>query len=123
MPPNTHPLLRVFKTAWFNKVAKKALITDTELCEAIREVMLGQADDLGGGVFKKRLKDNRFRSLILAKSDTFWVYEYLFAKADRENIDVAELQAFRKLAKSYDGLTELQIQALIDDQHFYELPL
>jgi hypothetical protein len=50
------PTLRAFKTAWFNKAAKKARIGDDELVEAIREVMLGQADDLGGGVFKKRLR-------------------------------------------------------------------
>ena len=41
---------RVFKTAWFSKVARKARMTDAELCAAIRQVMLGQADDLGGGV-------------------------------------------------------------------------
>src|SRR5271163_4680711 len=40
---------RVFKTAWFTKAARKAHIPDEELCYAIRQVMLGQADDLGGG--------------------------------------------------------------------------
>ncbi len=39
---------RVFKTAWFTKAARKAYITDEELCSAIRQVMVGQADDLGG---------------------------------------------------------------------------
>ncbi len=60
-------LKRAFKTSWFAKVAKKARIKDSELCEAIRQVMDGQAVDLGGGVFKKRLNDNKHRSLILAK--------------------------------------------------------
>ncbi len=41
---------RVFKTAWFSKAAKKAHIPDSELCAAMRQVMLGQCDDLGGGV-------------------------------------------------------------------------
>lgn len=120
---NTKSIPRAFKTAWFNKAAKKALIRDEELCEAIHEVLLGQADDLGGGVFKKRLKDNRYRSLILAKGDDYWVYEYLFAKSDRENIDAGELQAFRSLAKSYANLSSKQVKALIDDRHFYELIL
>ena len=44
---------RVFKTAWFARAARKAHILDEELCSAIRQVVLGQADDLGGGVFKK----------------------------------------------------------------------
>jgi hypothetical protein len=43
---------RVFKTAWFAKVARKAHIGDEDLCLAISQVMRGQADDLGGGVFK-----------------------------------------------------------------------
>jgi hypothetical protein len=45
--------------------------------------MLGQADDLGGGVFKKRLRKNQYRSIILARAGHYWVYEYLFAKQER----------------------------------------
>ncbi len=71
---------RTFKTAWFAKAVRKARISDTALTKAVREVALGQADDLGGGVFKKRLNDNRHRAIILAKSGDFWVYVYLFAK-------------------------------------------
>jgi hypothetical protein len=48
--------MRAFNTAWFAKAARKAHIPDEELCAAIRQMMLGQADDLGGGVFKKRLR-------------------------------------------------------------------
>jgi hypothetical protein len=42
--------------------------------------MLGQADDLGGGVFKKRLGRNLYRSLILAKGRRHWVYALSFRK-------------------------------------------
>jgi len=90
MSDTLHP--RAFKSAWFPKAAKKARISDSELCKAIAQVMAGQADDLGGGVFKKRLHDNDYRSIILAKGGDFWVYEYLFAKKDRANIDAAELR-------------------------------
>jgi hypothetical protein len=92
---------RVFKTSWFSKAARKADIGDDELCEAIREVMLGQADDLGGGVFKKRLHRNMHRSIILAKGGDFWVYAYLFAKKDLANISRQDLLAFRLQAKEY----------------------
>ena len=71
---------RVFKTAWFNRASKKAHIKDDELCVAARQVMLGQADDLGGGVFKKRLGKNQYRSLVLARGRQSWVFAYLFAK-------------------------------------------
>jgi hypothetical protein len=37
---------RAFKAAWFTKVARKAHISDEELCAAIQRVMLGQGDDL-----------------------------------------------------------------------------
>ena len=46
---------RAFKTKRFSKSAKSAYITDANLCEAIKEVMAGQAVDLGGGVYKKKL--------------------------------------------------------------------
>jgi hypothetical protein len=111
---------RVFKTSWFAKVARKARISDGELCNAIVQVARGQADDLGGGVFKKRLSDNRHRSIILAKAGEFWVYAYLFAKQDRANIEDDELAAFRRLAALYRVKTnealeaELRIGALVE---------
>lgn len=95
---------RMFKTVWFSKAARKARIKDNELCEAIQEVMDGQADDLGGGVFKKRLNKNMHRSIILAKGGRYWIFEYLFAKKDQANTEDNELKDFRTLAKSYSTL-------------------
>jgi hypothetical protein len=112
---------RVFKTAWFAKAARKAGIKDSELCEAIREVMKGQAYDLGGGVFKKRLEKNTYRSIILAKGGRCWIYVYLFAKKDRDNIADDELEDFRKLAKVYSGLTPEQLSRLSDDKDLTEI--
>ncbi|MFD6318502.1 type II toxin-antitoxin system RelE/ParE family toxin [Methylorubrum populi] len=112
---------RAFKTAVFARSARKARIHDAELCEALREVMLGQADDLGGGVFKKRLNKNRHRSIILAKGGRHWVYEYLFAKKDRANIDDGELSDFKLLAKGYASLSEEQIDGLVADKDLLEI--
>ena len=83
--------------------------------------MQGKVDDLGGGVFKKRLNDNMHRSIILAKGGHYWVYEYLFAKKDRENIADDELAGFRALAKAYAGLTERQIEKLLQDKDLMEI--
>ena len=115
------PQSRTFKTARFSKDAKKARISDAQLCAAIGQVMAGQADDLGGGVFKKRLNDNMHRSIILAKGGRHWVYEYLFAKKDRANIEDDELTAFRSLAKAYAGLTDVQIAALLSGKEIVEI--
>jgi hypothetical protein len=112
---------RTFKTAWFAKAARKALIDDTELCRAIVEVRKGQADDLGGGVFKKRLDKNRSRSIILAKGRVHWIFEYLFAKKDRDNIDDKELAAFRKLAGTYEALSNQQLDRLLKNEDFMEI--
>ncbi len=112
---------RVFKTAWFTKAAKKARIGDAELCEAIQDVMKGQADDLGGGVFKKRLNKNMYRSIIVAKGGQYWIYEYLFAKKDRDNIEDGELEYFRLLAKAYAKLTDTQIARLLRDRDLMEI--
>jgi hypothetical protein len=112
---------RVFKTAWFSKAARKVRITDAELCAAIRQVMLGQADDLGGGVFKKRLSKNLYRSIIVAKGGRYWVYEYLYAKKDRDNIEDSELAKFRKLAKVYETLMDHQVDWLMQENSWMEI--
>lgn len=104
---------RVFKSSWFTKAAKKARISDQVLLEAIIQVMKGQAVDLGGGVFKKRLNENKHRSIILAKGSHYWVYQFLFAKKDLDNISDDELNDFRKLAKSYEDLNEKEIEKLL----------
>ena len=70
---------------------------------------MGQADDLGGGVFKKRLNDNMHRSIVLAKGGHYWVYAYLFAKQDRANILPDELLEFRKLAAAYARMTVSEV--------------
>ena len=112
---------RVFKTAWFTKAARKAHILDDELCAAIGRVMLGQGDDLGGGVFKERLRKNQYRSIILARAGHYWVYEYLFAKQDRANIAEDELADFRRLVKAYAALTTHQVNHLIQENDWMEI--
>jgi hypothetical protein len=113
--------MRIFKTSWFNKAAKKAHIKDSELRMAIDQVIKGQAVDLGGGVFKKRLNENRHRSIILSKSGPFWVYEFLFAKKDLDNIDDHELAKFRQLASVYAKLSEEQVRKLLQNKSLVEI--
>jgi hypothetical protein len=110
-----------FKTGWFAKAARKARIPDEELCSAIQQVVLGQANDLGGGVFKKRLRKNQYRSIILSRAGHYWVYEYLFAKQGNANIGDDELAGFRKLVKVYAGLTTRQVDQLILEDDWKEI--
>lgn len=112
---------RVFKTAWFSKAARKARIQDGALLQAAREAMRGQADDLGGGVFKKRLNDNQHRSIVLAKGGRFWVFAFLYAKKDRANIDPDELTAFRRLAQGYANMSLSELARAVDAGDLLEL--
>ena len=110
-----------FKTAWFAKKALKAEITDAELCAAIKEVMQGQCFDLGGGVLKKRLKKNEYRSILLMKGGNYWIYAYLFAKSDRDNISANDLDDFRRLAKVYAKASSKEIDKLIQTRELTEI--
>ena len=83
--------------------------------------MAGQADDLGGGVFKKRLSNNQYRSIILARGGDYWVYQLLFAKQDKANIDDEELSRFRKVAKGYAALSSEQVADLLAGQEWVEI--
>jgi hypothetical protein len=111
----------VFKTKGFAVAVKKAGIPDNELCEAMQELARGQGDNLGGGVWKKRLNENRHRSIILARGRDFWVYQFLFAKNDMENIGKTELAGFKKLAKAYEALSEVEINFLLKQREFVEI--
>jgi hypothetical protein len=84
---------RVFKTRWFSRAARKVSISDHDLCSAIGQLMLGQADDLGGGVFKKRIGNSQYRSIILAKGGRNWFFAYLFAKTEQTSKSTS-LRAF-----------------------------
>ena len=47
--------MRIFKTKWFTREARAHAIDDDELCKAIEATLQGKVDNLGGGVYKKRL--------------------------------------------------------------------
>jgi len=115
------PLKRAFKTAWFSKAARKARIGDLALIASIHEVMQGQADDLGGGVFKKRLNKNMYRSIVLAKGGRHWIFAYLYAKKDRDNINADELADFKKLAQAFGRMTDSELASALSQGDLLEL--
>ena len=61
------------------------------------------------------------RSIILAKAGKGWVFEYLFARKDFNNIEDDELVQFRALAKNYAMLKGTQIRQLVDGNHLKEI--
>jgi len=74
-----------------------------------------------GGVYKKRLNQNRDRAIILVKGGEHWFYTFLYAKQDMANIDNRELAGFRELAKHYAALSDEKITALIKSKELVEI--
>ncbi|EIX9052359.1 type II toxin-antitoxin system RelE/ParE family toxin [Klebsiella oxytoca] len=113
--------MRIFKTKWFTREAQAHAIDDDELCKAIEATLQGKVDNLGGGVYKKRLNKNRDRAIILAKGAEHWFYTFLYAKQDIANIDNRELAAFRELARHYSLLSEEKMAALVKRKELVEI--
>jgi len=112
---------RTFKTKKFSKQCHGIGITDDELCKSILEVMQGKADDLGGGVYKKKLNKNMHRSIVLAKGGSFWIYELIFAKSDRANISSGELVVLRDMAQAYAAMLPSTIFNMIQMEQLVEI--
>jgi len=117
----TTPLPRFFMSKWFARASHRAGIGLEELCRVARALVAGRGEDLGGGVRKVRLHSNHHRSIVLTGGGQYWVFEYLFAKQDRANIDAAELTQFRKLAACYRALTLEQVAALTTSNAWTEI--
>ena len=97
--------MRVFKTKWFSRWARKQGVDDAALLTAVAEMAAGLVDaDLGGHVVKKRIplqgrgKRGGARCIIAYRTDHHTFFMYGFAKSERDNIDAEELEAFRILA-------------------------
>jgi hypothetical protein len=90
--------MRVFKEMVYQE-AKSHAINDNELCEAA--ATLRERQTIGGGVYKKRLNQNRDRAII------FWRALVLYRSLRQQNIaniNSSELSGFRELAKHYASL-------------------
>lgn len=88
--------------------------------EAVDRAEAGTVDaDLGGGLIKQRVaqpgkgRSGSFRTVIAYRRGKRAIFLHLFAKARQANLGPAELETFQKLAKSYDQLTDEQLDALV----------
>jgi len=86
--------VRIFKSRWFQRFARKEGIADAALREAAKRAEKGQIDaDLGGEVIKQRIarpgrgKSKGYRTIILFRRGVKAFFVYGFAKSQRANID------------------------------------
>lgn len=61
------------------------------------------------------------RAIAIISPRRFWLFVYLFAKKDRENIDADELAGFKKLANDASKTDEAAIGKLLRNSDFVEI--
>ncbi|MGC2422795.1 MAG: type II toxin-antitoxin system RelE/ParE family toxin [Nitrospirota bacterium] len=100
--------MQLFKTKWFGRYARRERIEDQSLREAIQRAERGLVDaDLGGGIIKQRVartgegRSGGFRLLIAYRSGNRAVFLYGFAKGERDNIAVDELETLREIGAAW----------------------
>ena len=100
--------MRIFKTRWFARFARKERIDDKVLIAAVREVEKGLNDgELGGGLIKKRVaragegKRGGYRTIIVHRAGSRSVFVYGFRKSAKANLSPVELDIYQELAQIY----------------------
>ncbi len=120
--------MRIFKNKWFAKFARKEGISDEKLIQAVNDADAGNIDaDYGGGVIKQRIarpqegKSGGYRTIILYREGEKAFFVYGFAKNVTENIDKADVRAFKKLARVMLSVTEQQVEILLEKGEIEEI--
>lgn len=100
--------MRIFKTRWFVRFARRQGVEDRSLTEAIARAGRGLVDaDLGGGIIKQRVarrgqgRSGGHRMLIAYRAGDRAVFLYGFAKNERDNIEPDELRTLREIGAAW----------------------
>jgi hypothetical protein len=119
--------VRIFKSRWFQRFARKEGIEDAALREAVARAEAGQIDaDLGGEVIKQRIarpgegKSKGYRTIILFRRGAKAFFVYGFSKSKRANINDDEEQQFKDAAKIVLPLTDQQLVVRLKRGDFVE---
>jgi len=120
--------VKIFKSKWFQRFARKEGIEDAALREAVRRAEKGQIDaDLGGGVIKQRIarpgqgKSKGYRTIIFFGHGDKAFFMYGFAKSRQANIDDNEQAQFKEAAKYVLQLTPKQLSVLLQRGDFIKV--
>ena len=120
--------MRIFKTKWLSRYARRERIADDSLREAIERAERGLVDaDLGGGVIKQRVaragqgRSGGYRMLVIYRAGERAVFLYAFAKAERDNIDPDELLTLREIGADWLAADAKQIARALQDGALQEV--
>ena len=120
--------MRIFKSRWFERFARKEGIADALLREAVVRAGRGQIDaELGGEVIKQRIarpgqgRSKGYRTIIFFRRGEKAFFMYGFAKSQRANIADDEKEQFKEAAKHVLAVTERQLAELLRRADFIEV--
>jgi len=120
--------LRIFKSRWFRRFARKEGITDAVLLEAVARAERGQIDAyFGGEVIKQRIarpgqgRSKGYRTIVIFRRGAKAFFVYGFAKSQRRNINDDEEQQFKEAAKIVLSLTENALAGRLKRGDFVEV--
>ncbi len=120
--------MRVYKTKWVARFARREKIGDAELAEAVRRAGRGLIDaDLGGGIIKQRVarggqgRSGGYRMLLAYRDGHRAVFLYGFAKSERENIDADEMQTLREIGGAWLAANAERIAMAIKEKALQEV--
>jgi hypothetical protein len=120
--------VRIFKTRWLARFARKARISDASLIEAIERAERGLVDaDLGGGVIKQRVaregqgRSGGYRTVIALRVGDRAFLIYAFAKNDTGNIEPDVLQSLKKYAAELLNMDDRHLSIALGDGEIEEL--
>ena len=108
------------KTKWFNKWAKKNLISDDILLDTLKNIpnKLGVVD-LGSGLYKVRTpktgkgKSGGFRTIVAYREEYISIFVFGFSKTDKGNLNNEELKYFKKLSKDLLSINREEYMELV----------
>jgi hypothetical protein len=120
--------MRIFKSKWFARFARKECITDARLCEAVRNAERGSIDaDYGDGGIKQRIarpnegKSGGYRTIILFRMGELSFFVYGFPKSAQANIDDSDERDFKKLAETLLASSDEDLKLLVERNEFLEV--
>jgi hypothetical protein len=120
--------MRIFKTKWLARFARREGIEDQSLHAAIERAEQGLIDaDLGGGLIKQRVarpgrgRSGGYRMIVGYRVKNRAVFLLGFAKNERENIEDNELLTLRSQAERWLVADAARIQKELELGNLQEI--
>jgi hypothetical protein len=120
--------MRIFKTRWLARFARRERISDRSLRDAIDRAERGIVDaDLGGGLIKQRVarsgqgRSGGYRMLLAYRAADRAVFLYGVAKSERENVDSDELSTVRDVAADWLAADTARIEEAVLENELLEV--